>query len=69
MIKNTGKVHARAAEHLARLGVDTSTLQVATLGRGTDHLVLLNGETIGEYNHVSGHLVLYAEPSDDTPEG
>ena len=69
MIKNTGKVHALVAGHLTRLGVDTSTLQVATLSRGPDHLVLLNGETIGEYNHVSGHLVLYAESSDDTPEG
>ena len=36
-------------------------LEIGTLGRGPDHLVILNGETIGEYNHPSKRLHLYEE--------
>jgi len=58
MIKKEGKVHAAIAEKLRAKGINTGTLEVATLGRGTDHLVILNGETIGEYNHKSEKLNL-----------
>lgn len=38
---------------------NSNALEVATLSRGTDHLVLLNRETIGEYNHKSKQLIVY----------
>ena len=59
MRKTKGKIHDDVAQRLKAKGYDTSALEVATLSRGTDHLVILNGETVGEYNHISKKLVLY----------
>ena len=60
MIRNDGKVFNRVEELLREAGrLDLSGLEVATLSRGPDHLVILNGETIGEYNHRSDRLHLY----------
>jgi hypothetical protein len=60
MTHTEGKVFRRVEELLRDLGrLDLRGLQVATLTRGTYHLVILNGETIGEYNHISDELSLY----------
>ncbi len=60
MTKKSGKVYDRVAELLNSMGViDTSTLEVATLSRGCDHLVCLCGEVAGEYNHKADRLVIY----------
>lgn len=57
---STGRVFNSVYSLLKEQGVlDLSSLEVATLSRGPDHLVLLKGETVGEYNHVSGRLILY----------
>lgn len=61
MIKKEGKVYTDIAEKLRAKGIDTDTLEVATLGRGSDHLVILNGETVGEYNHNSEKVILYRD--------
>lgn len=61
MTKKEGKTYTRVLGLLRARGVKPEGLEIATLGRGTDHLVLLNGETIGEYNHMSGRLFLYDE--------
>ena len=61
MTKKRGRVHDSVAQMLQAEGVDTSTLEVATLSRGPDHLIILNGETFGEYNHVSRQLVKYKD--------
>lgn len=61
MKKKSGKVYDRVAELLRARGVDSTTLEIATQGRGTDHLVLLRDEIIGEYNHRSKRLALYQD--------
>lgn len=60
MRKKEGKVYEAVRELLQQAGFSKlRTLEVATLNRGPDHLIVLQGETIGEYNHVSRHLSLY----------
>ena len=59
MIKTEGKVYTEVVRLLRAEGVEPIKIAVATLGRGSDHLVLQNGETIGEYNHRSRRLTLY----------
>lgn len=59
MVKKEGKTYTAVADLLKTRGVDPEGLEIATLGRGSDHLILLNGETIGEYNHRSRQLFLY----------
>lgn len=61
MIKKKGKVHDEVAELLRLQGIDTEGLKIATLGRGTDHLLLVNDEAIGEYNHRSKKMTLYRD--------
>lgn len=61
MVKNTGRLWDSVAEILQVKGMDTQTLEIATLGRGTDHLILIGGEIIGEYNHQSKRIYLYSE--------
>lgn len=68
MVKKEGRVHQRVAALLRSRGVDPKELEVATLSRGPDHLVILNGETIGEYNHVSRKLWLYSDTTQEAPE-
>lgn len=59
MTKAEGKLHAEIVKRLEAVGVESSDIAVATLGRGPDHLILVDGETIGEYNHISKRLYLY----------
>ena len=59
MTRTEGKVHAEVVEKLKAEGVEGHNVAVAALGRGTDRLVLLDGEVIGEYNHRSKRLYLY----------
>ena len=61
MIKTEGRVFDAVADMLRALGLDPQGLEVASLGRGTDHLILLDGETVGEYNHRSARLLLYSD--------
>lgn len=60
MIKTSGKLHEQIAALLRARGISPDRLHVATLGRGTDHLVILDDDTIGEYNHKSKSLMLYS---------
>ena len=60
MTVTSGKVYERVAELLRELGrLNLRSLEVTTLYRGSDHLVILDGETVGEYNHISDNLRLY----------
>lgn len=59
--KNSGRVHEQVAMQLLARGINPKGLEIATLGRGPDHLVLLNGEPIGGYNHVSKKVFLYID--------
>lgn len=59
MRKKSGRVWDQVAQGLKRAGKDVSSLEIATLSRGADHLVILNDEVVGEYNHVSKRLFLY----------
>ncbi len=61
MIKDKGKVHDEVAELLRLRGIDTKGLKIATLGRGTDHLVLIDEETVGEYNYRSKKMTIYRD--------
>ena len=61
MVKREGKVYATVKRLLESHGMDPSGLEIATLGRGTDHLIVLNGEPVGDYNHRSKSLFLYSE--------
>lgn len=59
MIKTEGKMHAEIVERLNAEGLKSDKIAVATICRGTDHLIILGDETIGEYNHKSKKLTLY----------
>lgn len=61
MIKDKGKVHTQVADLLRLRGIETEGLKIATLTPGTDHLVLIGDESIGEYNHRSQKLTLYRD--------
>lgn len=61
MIKTSGKIHEQVAALLQEQGISPEGLRVATLSRGTDHLVILGEDTIGEYNHKAKALVLYSD--------
>lgn len=61
MIKTEGKTYEAVKAILKAEGLEAGDLAVATLGPGTDHLVLLDGETVGEYNHRSKKLLLYRD--------
>lgn len=58
-VRTEGKTHTSVVEKLRAEGVKCDNVAVATLGPGVDHLVLSDGETIGEYNHRSKKLYLY----------
>lgn len=59
MTKKAGKVYEAVIEKLQAKGMDVEGIEVASLCRGCDHLVLRDGETIGEYNHRSHNLIVY----------
>jgi hypothetical protein len=61
MIKTEGKVYTEVVKLLRAEGVEPVKIAVATLGRGCDHLILRDGDTIGEYNHKSKKIVLYKD--------
>lgn len=56
-----GNTHSIVAAILEKIGVDISSLEIASLGKGGGHdqLVILRGETIGEYNYSTKCLLLY----------
>ena len=59
-MRKEGRVFGRVEELLREAGILNITgLEVATLSRGTDHLVVINGGVIGEYNHRADRLLLY----------
>jgi hypothetical protein len=58
-IKTDGRLYDAVVQGLIERGEDPARIGVATLSRGTDHLVLRGEDTIGEYNHRSKKLVLY----------
>ena len=60
MIKQKGKVYDYVRSELETSGVTgLDSLGIATLGRGSDHLIILKGEVIGSYNHKSKEIYLY----------
>lgn len=61
MVKEKGKAHDAVAELLSNRGFDITGLKVAAIGRGPDRLILLDDETIGEYNCKSKKLILYSD--------
>lgn len=61
MIRTDGKVFNAVKEMLQEAGIDTSTLQVVSFGRGTYHDVVLGGDVVGAYEHNSKNLELYEE--------
>lgn len=62
MRKKEGGVYKAVDALLKEQGVlDTSSLEIATLGRGTQHLIILKGETVGEYNHRSEQMIIYSD--------
>lgn len=58
-IKKEGKLHVEIVERLKAEGLSSGCVEVATISRGSDHLIIQDGETIGEYNHVSKRLLIY----------
>lgn len=67
MTKKEGKVFDAVFVALKQRGINPEGLEIATLWRGPDHLVILNDETVGEYNHVSKKLSLYEDLSNFDP--
>lgn len=61
MIREDGKVFNAVLDLLIARGVEPFQIMIATLGRGTDHLVLKEGNIIGTYNHRSRELILYED--------
>lgn len=67
MYKKEGKVYDGVKTRLKERGLDTDGLEVYCTNRGAWHYVIINGETIGEYNHVSKRLSLYTDPCNYEP--
>lgn len=61
MIKETGKAHDEVAELLRLRGIDVKGLKIVSGGRGPYHLVVINDEVIGEYNHSTKKLSIHAD--------
>ena len=61
MVKDKGKVHNEVAELLRLRGIDAKGLKIASGGRGPYHLVVINDEVIGEYNHNTKKLSVHAD--------
>lgn len=60
MIKTDGKAFDYVVAYLEKRGVGTDGLSIATLSRGTDHLIIKDKRAIGEYNHKSKQIILYS---------
>ena len=65
MIRKEGKVYEAVVDCMRARGCATEGLEVATLGRGVDHIVLRKGEVIGGYNHASKRLYLNEDIIED----
>lgn len=61
MARKKGKVYMMVRKLLRFRGMDLEGLEIVTQSPGSDHLVVLNGETIGKYNHISKRLFLYSD--------
>lgn len=62
MIKTEGKCFDQVAEYLNSRGISTEGLKIATLGfSGSDHLIMKDDDVIGEYNHTTKTVSLYAD--------
>lgn len=61
MIKEKGKVHDEVAELLRLRGIDTKGMRTVSGGRGPYHLIVVNDEVIGEYNHSTKKLSIHAD--------
>ena len=59
MIRKDGKVYEAVIEALKDRGIKTEDVAVASLAPGSEHMILLNGEIIGEYNHINRRIFLY----------
>ena len=68
MIRKEGKVFDSVRARLRARGIDTEGLEVYCTNRGSYHYVILNGENIGEYNHISKRLTLYQDVIGNAPE-
>ena len=58
MIKTKGAVWEQVNELLMDKGIDTTTLKIASFGRGTYHEVVIDDSIIGGYDHKSKRLTL-----------
>ena len=61
MENRRGKCFQDVSKFLKRGGVQGDELEIRTLGRGTDHIIILRGNVIGEYNHVSRIIGIYKD--------
>ena len=62
MIKKSGKAYDYVLAELKARGVQgLADLGIATLGRGTDHLIVIGEDVVGAYNHKSKAVYLYTE--------
>ena len=61
MVKREGKVYESVKARLRAKGISTEGLAVFCTNRGSDHLIILDDDVVGEYNHVSKRLFLYSE--------
>lgn len=59
--RKEGKAYDSVIEALKERGLDTTGVEVDSLTRGSEHLILLNGEVVGEYNHRSKQMFLYSD--------
>lgn len=58
MTKKEGKVYEQVKALLRARGIIPTELAIATHGRGSDHMVILGEDVIGNYNHKSRKLTL-----------
>ena len=61
MVKTEGAVYNTVVCLLRARGESVDGIGVATLSRGSDHLVVRGEEVIGGYNHVSRKLQLHKD--------
>jgi hypothetical protein len=61
VLKDKGKVYTQVAELLRLRGIDTKGMRIFSGGRGPYHLVVINDEVIGEYNHNTKKLSIHAD--------
>jgi hypothetical protein len=51
-------VYEIVKDYLAQMGIDTSTLKIATFGQTTYHDIVLNARVVGSYEHRSKEIKL-----------